>query len=373
MLYISLVLSLILLLLAYYSARQPTQPVTPFFPIGGLATVFVLSMLIASFLPAVVLHFFLLSVTLAIWRNYPHNRRLALPVVLVPTVVAYGITGWFAMKQQREFAQLREQFRYESLEERLPPPQQILRPNKLPDKTNEWLTSLEKRVDTENTKPWSRSQRLRELHEKKVQLFTNSPGFGVSRMVQLPSKENIDGRLRTEPPLPQPGSQEPPSGSSGEERSRPPRGEDEALYRMHQEGIVDFANIAGFGFVKDRGHVAGFQSHQFSEVPKPTDHWEIERLELIGLLLHDEPVAYVSEHLPRMDELREAPTRALDRFEAMALEELRRGKDLSVEEMPWGLRMLGAVRSVKQCVECHGGERGDLLGAFSYTLHRSTH
>ncbi len=30
--------------------------------------------------------------------------------------------------------------------------------------------------------------------------------------------------------------------------------------------------------------------------------------------------------------------------------------------------MLGAVRSAKQCVKCHGGSRGDLLGAFSYTL-----
>ena len=30
--------------------------------------------------------------------------------------------------------------------------------------------------------------------------------------------------------------------------------------------------------------------------------------------------------------------------------------------------MLGAIRSAKQCVQCHGGQRGDLLGAFSYTL-----
>jgi mono/diheme cytochrome c family protein len=30
--------------------------------------------------------------------------------------------------------------------------------------------------------------------------------------------------------------------------------------------------------------------------------------------------------------------------------------------------MLGAVRSTRQCVACHGGDRGDLLGAFSYAL-----
>jgi hypothetical protein len=32
--------------------------------------------------------------------------------------------------------------------------------------------------------------------------------------------------------------------------------------------------------------------------------------------------------------------------------------------------MLGLARSVKQCVACHGGARGDLLGAFSYVLRR---
>jgi hypothetical protein len=32
--------------------------------------------------------------------------------------------------------------------------------------------------------------------------------------------------------------------------------------------------------------------------------------------------------------------------------------------------MLGAARSVSQCIKCHDGERGDLLGAFSYYLQR---
>jgi len=32
--------------------------------------------------------------------------------------------------------------------------------------------------------------------------------------------------------------------------------------------------------------------------------------------------------------------------------------------------MLGATYGAKQCVACHGGERGDLLGVFSYTLQR---
>ena len=73
---------------------------------------------------------------------------------------------------------------------------------------------------------------------------------------------------------------------------------------MHDAGTLDFVNPVGFGFMKDRRHVAGFQSHAFSEVPDSTPRWCVERLDLIGLLLHPEPVAYVSDKLPAMDELR---------------------------------------------------------------------
>src|SRR5207249_3726473 len=107
-------------------------------------------------------------------------------------------------------------------------------------------------------------------------------------------------------------------------------------------------------------------------VPELEERWEVRRLELVGLLLHEKPVAYVTEHLPRMDELGQAATRSLDLFEMSALETLRRGEDLLYSETSGGMRMLGAIRSVKQCVGCHGGERGDLLGAFSYTLGRTT-
>jgi hypothetical protein len=79
---------------------------------------------------------------------------------------------------------------------------------------------------------------------------------------------------------------------------------------------------------------------------------------------------YVSESLPRMDKLRGAPTRPLDGFEAAALEKLRRGEHLLAANAPEGVRMLGAIRSLKQCASCPGGARGDLLGAFSYTLRQ---
>jgi hypothetical protein len=183
-----------------------------------------------------------------------------------------------------------------------------------------------------------------------------------------PDEWGLTFGLREKALIPQPGPPTASVASPGEHGQDPRACQDEDLHQFHEYGVMDFVHPAGFGFIKDRRHVAGFQPHQFSESPRPPRRWALESLNLIGLLLHDEPVAYVSAYLPRMDELRGAATRPLERFEAAGLEALRRGEDLVVAEAPGALRMLGAIRSGKQCVTCHGGERGDLLGAFSYAL-----
>ena len=145
-------------------------------------------------------------------------------------------------------------------------------------------------------------------------------------------------------------------------------GDEVPLDGLHDDSVVDFVNPMGFGYFKDRRHVAGFDAHRFVNVPRPAERWAIKTLELVGLLLLDEPRVYVSATLPRMDELRRAPTRPLDSFEAMGLKAVRGGDDLVIAREGDDVRMFGAVRSLRQCVACHGGTRGDLLGAFSYTL-----
>jgi hypothetical protein len=142
----------------------------------------------------------------------------------------------------------------------------------------------------------------------------------------------------------------------------------DGLLSLHQGRVVDFVNADNFGFMKDRRHVAGFQEHQISQTPTPSEPWTLQTLDLIGVALHEEPVAYVSEYLPRMDELRAAPTRSLDDFEAAGLTALERGEELFVRDRGGERRMLGAIRAARQCLACHGDERGDLLGAFSYRL-----
>ncbi|MFP6768308.1 MAG: hypothetical protein VB859_09065, partial [Planctomycetaceae bacterium] len=100
--------------------------------------------------------------------------------------------------------------------------------------------------------------------------------------------------------------------------------------------------------------------------------WVLERVELVSLLLHDEPGVYVSENLPRMDELAGSRLRSLNRFEALAMNNLRDGESLVVRGQGDQLKMLGSLRAAKQCAACHRVPRGTLLGAFSYGFRDQT-
>jgi hypothetical protein len=371
-LYVSLVLSAIFLLVVNLCAWLPRRLVTAALVIGlGFS---ILPMFLGIFFPPVALQFLLVSAAVLFWRWRSGNPWSFLTLSISATVVTYVVVLCLTLPEERTFARLRERFSYESMEERLPTPRSPRRGERLPRETHERLTLLENTVRQSGGGQgfFSRASMLQRLHEQKVSLFVNSPGFGVARILGRPSESRITGRLRPNTPIPQPDSSASPSGPIGDPSPTQigSKSEGHGLRLLHREGVVDFAYPFGFGYVKDRRHVAGFQAHRFSEVPGPAEEWEVRRLDLVGLLLHDQPVVYVSENLPRMDELRGAPTRPLDRFEASALEKLRHGEELLIANAPNGVRMLGAIRSVQQCVTCHGGERGDLLGAFSYTLRR---
>ena len=143
-----------------------------------------------------------------------------------------------------------------------------------------------------------------------------------------------------------------------------------ALSAPHRDNVLDFVYPEGFGYYKDRQNVVGFRPHQFRRVPTRMDAWKLESLELVGLVVHEYAVVYVSDSLPRMDTLRTVPVRPLDAFESLALRELQEGESLVAREQQERLRVLGAVRAARQCVECHACERGELLGAFSYVLRK---
>lgn len=244
---------------------------------------------------------------------------------------------------------------------------------------------------------WTRRRALpalRRAHEKVVNEFTEEEGFGVVRSPDLPArKEYID--IPEPPVIPLPS----PSPQLSAELAESDVDEDlglesataatagAALEAAHRRSVVDFVNPLGFGDVEHSGtgkerrpdldRVVGFQSHAFRQMPdvnsflpNPTRQWRIVELQLVSIVKHNPPVAYRSKNLPRMDELREAATRPLDAFESSALARLRTGEELIVGETPRAIRMMGAIRALEICADCHRLNRGDLLGAFSYRLER---
>ena len=142
------------------------------------------------------------------------------------------------------------------------------------------------------------------------------------------------------------------------------------------------------GFARNVDEVAGFQPHRvltqsrirmgastwdhgFEPEVSPHD-WGVKSLQLVSLLKHDRPKVYVSKTLPNMESLPEGKTRDLDTFETEALDRLYDGEDLCIEGRENEVRMLGSLRAMKQCLDCHFVERGQLLGAFSYKFARLT-
>lgn len=393
MLYVSLVLSVVLLVMANVAVHRPRGWRLTFF-LGGVPLGICPGL---GFLPPVALLYLCLSVAMLPWLVIAARRWFAcawqpkpaspegaaspdqaveppprpwayLPISGVAFAVAFGVTGWYAVKDQRKIDTLLAQYAFEPLDRRLPATEP-LRAGSLPPETEKRLDEVEDRMDQDG-RYQSRAVSLQYLHNSTIFSFVNSPGFGVTRMHM--ARERLGGMtsgLRPDTHVPQPGA---PSSSAqwGEGTPWQPLPLDSALDKAHGDGVIDFANPIGFGYLDARRRVAGFQSHRFSRVPK-AERWQVQRVDLVGLLLHGKPIAYVSANLPRMDELREAPTRPLDAFEASALERLRKGEDLVTGAADGHTRMVGAVRGLKQCVNCHGGSRGDLLGAFSYVLRRA--
>ncbi len=234
------------------------------------------------------------------------------------------------------------------------------------------LTTLEDRVDAvAKSGPSYGSLRLRDesfaaLHEHAIVAFINSPGFGQSRM---PSMAVWLRRWTFEATtIPQPDIL-----SAANQGYRPDMPLTAVRYEpryldLHRDSFANFVNPEGFGYFKDRRHVGFFRPHQFRS--PPTTSADLVNITLIGLVLHDAPLAYISDALPRMDLLRKSKVRPLDEFETLGLARIKAGYLVVSLQEGNRLRLLGAIRATKQCVECHGCERGDLLGAFSYVLRR---
>jgi hypothetical protein len=319
--------------------------------------------------PAMLLELVALSVAWAIWRQ-PGSRPYKFTAMsTIATVAVILILSAPAIIQ---YERLKTRYAFESMEARVPSkPATTPISTSLKDVMAERLSELEDVFATSSTRLGNyRTEAIRRLHEETSEAFARSAGFGVVRTLKA---DPVWMASRDTPiaPIAQPASRDPSTGDWAKPnlaRMIPP---DSALADLHYFSVIDFGSPRRYGYVKNRQQVAGFQSHHLQFEPHKPERMTLQTLDLVGLLMHEEPVVYVSEHLPKMDELLEAPTRALDAFEALGLKQIQQSEDLYARESGTTLRLLGAIRAAKQCATCHGCDRGDLLGAFSYTLKRT--
>lgn len=302
------------------------------------------------------------------------KARTYFTAACVGTGLVYAVVGFV---QWHALGTLQQQYPFESMESRL----LDVRPTSIAmqgvaarNDVNILEGMLEEHL-TMSSAGWGggREAHLERLHEHTVQCFVNSPGFGVARAPGLTVSEDVLQRGTKEesarPVQPQPRGSE--ALSPGDPGVPCPSADQPDWEGFHRSCYMDFVYAEGFGLFKDRQHVAGFRPHQFRTAPERNADWrKLLSVDLVGLVMHEKPVAYVSDLLPRMDELRTAPIRELDAFETQGLAALKSGDTLFIRQHDDRLRLLGAIRATKQCVECHGCERGDLLGAFSYVLRR---
>jgi len=247
------------------------------------------------------------------------------------------------------------------------------------------LAANEKRlVEADRQRYFRRRMLLAALHTQTNDEFVEASGFGRRRIAD-PGAKTYAARLELPdvgsiPVAPEPGPSYDPADDSTisidvtalADKGLPARDD---LLSLLDSGIDDFLDAERFGFVKNRDHVAGFQSHRFTRLPnvlttktESPRQWKIARLELVSLLKHETPVAYISRNLPQMDELRDAPTRPLDAFERQSLDSLRSDEDVVIDKTTDRIRMVGSLRAAKTCLDCHSVRRGELLGALTYEL-----
>ena len=285
------------------------------------------------------------------------------------TFACYFLIMVRVLPELRTWARLKTEYPIESLAPRLAyedrPGAEVQYKAIMSTTAEAQLTHLEHRL-LEKVVPDDilRRRSLAHVHAGVVEQFVNSPGFGSARRFDHPRPYWLEGK-RPEATIPQAG---PPYAAADLTPAPLQVALADDLLSAHDDNILSFLNPSAFGYILDREHVAGFRPHQFDSGPSAPQHWQVKRLELVGLLKWDGPLVYLSPNLPRMDQLSDVATRSLDGFENEALLKLRHGEDLILQETRTQMRMLGSLRATKQCLGCHRVSRGDLLGAFSYQM-----
>lgn len=382
-------------------------------PRRGVSWIAVLASLVGGYLVLASLDLALLAAMIAMvvtsqvcrGRKVPHRRFLGYAAAVMGLVVVLTIP------RSLEIAGMLRRHPGESLVERLTPKvssTELQSEPALNAASRQFVEDLHmelQRVGRSRAEMrWRSLAELDALHESALKIFQDAPGFGVSRVRRIPIRKKLID-LPELVAVPLPALRESSSTSAEEVESfveqLPSDMPTATLEGTHVRSVAEFSNPLGFGYVPSTNrypqwgkfrsnleHVVGFQTHGFRQLPKVADGrlsqftssevekavatWEVERLDLVSLLLNDPPAVYVSENLPNMGELRAAPKRPPSEFENAALQRLRNGEALVAKSSSHTIRLLGAIRATESCLACHDVKQGRMLGAFSYVLRRKT-
>ena len=318
-------------------------------------------------------------------RRWSPARFSAIALVAVVTMI--GVAGGQGVIQAEWVSR---ELPFESLVKRLEPVSAaVTDPPELTESGEAALLLVEDRLEKSSQRILRgyhrRRASLQMVHASQVLKFVSSEGFGFGRMF---GPTISSARIAKTNTYPQPVALLSGSPDSTGDRSdlwlpmSDLAAERPGLNDLHANMFHDFADPKTYGWVRDLEHVTGFQSHAVRGFKSHSQRYEnmspgglaskLERVELVSLLKSAEPGVYVSENLPRMDELADAGRRALDGFETIALRELRNGESLVIRSQGDRVKMMGALRAAKQCSLCHEVPRGTLLGAFSYCFRDQT-
>ncbi len=176
MLYVSLIGSAVLLILAVLAARPAPHPVVwDRFLVGG--AVVTLTPCVAVIFPATAATFAALAAALAVWPLARRRVRSFLPLAGVAVAAAYaGVIVLWVVSEFGEYDRLRSLYPLESMEDRVPAP---AGPMARPAPTD---VGLDVAVENEERRAHRRNRAIEKLHAGTTAVFVDSFGFGVGRM-----------------------------------------------------------------------------------------------------------------------------------------------------------------------------------------------
>ncbi len=337
----------------------------------GLAFIGFLMMFSLVILLNCFLHFLLVS--FASRRTEPLTFRTVFRTSTIMMLISIGVGTLGGIEGYQQLLAARERMKPVSMQQRLPYEKRPLNNAEMNPLSENWRLFEDQYLNKES-KFFSRRYHLKGLHSKSVESFVKAPGFGVARMFY----PNPARTTSLEPQdVPFNGAF---TATNNWHQTLNRWNENDALVEpdeYHFTHLADFVHPQTYGVELEPDQRIGFVPHAFhfqtGNIIYANDQWKLAQLQLISFDRFETPVAYVLDHLPRMDQLadNDVETRPLTEFELSTLETLaEEDNEIHSEIVNDELRAVGAILAVESCLQCHSVDRGTILGAFSYRFER---